>query len=97
MLRRLWPKSEMTSRAQTKRRLFRKSCYWAFAVLCLLSKAVTAQGQTPVGADSIPTQYRPTVGEVHPDFVFPNIETGKPVRLSDFRGKKVLLLHFASW
>lgn len=44
-----------------------------------------------------PKAYRPTVGEVHPDFVLPNIETGEATWLSQFRGKKVLLIHFASW
>ena len=39
----------------------------------------------------------PRVGEPHPDFVLPDIETGKPVSLSHFRGKKILLLQFASW
>jgi hypothetical protein len=41
--------------------------------------------------------YQPIVGQRHPDFTLPNIATGKPVSLSDFRGKKVLLIHFASW
>jgi hypothetical protein len=41
--------------------------------------------------------YEPRVGQRHPDFTLPNIATGKPVSLSDFRGKKVLLIHFASW
>jgi hypothetical protein len=41
--------------------------------------------------------YAPRVGQQHPDFTLPNIATGKPVSLSDFRGKKVLLIHFASW
>jgi hypothetical protein len=36
-------------------------------------------------------------GERHPDFTLPNITDGKPMSLSDFRGKKVLLIHFASW
>lgn len=35
-------------------------------------------------------------GQMHPDFILPNIEGGF-TRLSDFRGKKVLLFHFASW
>ena len=41
--------------------------------------------------------YQPKVGQLHPDFVLPNIETGEPVSLSQHRGKKVLLIHFASW
>jgi len=39
----------------------------------------------------------PKVGERYPDFTLANIADGKPVSLSDFRGKKVLLIHFASW
>lgn len=42
-------------------------------------------------------KYDIQVGQPHPEFVLPNIETGEPVSLSQFRGKKVLLIHFASW
>ena len=42
-------------------------------------------------------EYSPRVGERHADFTLPNIEDSKPVSLSQFRGKKVLLIHFASW
>jgi hypothetical protein len=41
--------------------------------------------------------YAPRVGEPHPDFVLPGIVDGQPVSLSQFRGQKVLLVHFASW
>lgn len=41
--------------------------------------------------------YSPRVGEPHPDFTLPNIADRTPVSLSQFRGKKVLLIHFASW
>ena len=41
--------------------------------------------------------YSPRVGEPHPDFTLPGIVDGQPVSLSQFRGKKVLLVHFASW
>ncbi|MDA7978377.1 MAG: redoxin domain-containing protein [Pirellulales bacterium] len=41
--------------------------------------------------------YRPRVGQRHPDFTLPNTADGTPVSLSDYRGKKVLLIHFASW
>ena len=41
--------------------------------------------------------YSPRVGEAHPDFVLPSIVNGEPVSLSQFRGKKVLLVHFSSW
>ncbi len=43
------------------------------------------------------TRYTPRVGQVHPDFVLPSIEDGAAIKLSDFRGKKVILMHFASW
>lgn len=42
-------------------------------------------------------QYEPVVGDVHPDFVLPAIDDQRRVALSDFRGKKVVLIHFASW
>jgi peroxiredoxin len=41
--------------------------------------------------------YAPQVGQRHPDFVLPTITDRKPVALSQFRGKKVLLIQFASW
>ena len=41
--------------------------------------------------------YRPEVGKPHPDFVLPRIGSREPISLSQFRGKKVLLIHFASW
>jgi hypothetical protein len=41
--------------------------------------------------------YEPNVGERYADFTLPDIRTGQPVSLSDFRGKKVLLIQFASW
>lgn len=41
--------------------------------------------------------YSPKVGNPHRDFVLPDIQTGKAVSLRDYRGKKVLLFHFASW
>ena len=48
-------------------------------------------------ADRSRAGYSPAVGTRHPDFTLPNIADGKPVSLSDFRGKKVLLIQFASW
>ena len=42
-------------------------------------------------------QYKPREGQRHPDFMLPNIADGKPVSLAQFRGKKVLLIQFASW
>lgn len=41
--------------------------------------------------------YSPREGKVHEDFMLPRIDNREPVFLSQFRGQKVLLLHFASW
>jgi peroxiredoxin len=41
--------------------------------------------------------YAPKVGQRHPDFVLPRIGDRTPISLSGFRGKKVLLVQFASW
>ncbi|MCZ6652612.1 MAG: redoxin domain-containing protein [Planctomycetota bacterium] len=56
---------------------------------CLTLMPVSAR------ADQEPT-IGTAVGEAYPDFVFPTLE-GQDVRLSDYRGRKVLLIHFASW
>ena len=60
--------------------------------LSLVASAILAT-TTSAFADA----YAPKVGRSHPDFTLPDIRTGKPVSLSDFLGKKVLLIHFASW
>lgn len=36
-------------------------------------------------------------GKAYPDIVLPRLEDGKPGSISEFRGKKVIVLHFASW
>ncbi len=41
--------------------------------------------------------YRPQEGQRHDDILLPRIDDRKPTTLSQFRGKKVLLIHFASW
>ncbi len=55
-------------------------------LVCLLSKPVCGQNG-----------YQIEQGTAHPDFILPSIEDGKAIQLSDYRGKKVLLMHFASW
>ncbi len=45
----------------------------------------------------IADDYSPRVGQPHGDFLLPRIDNGEAVRLSQFRGKRVLLVHFASW
>jgi hypothetical protein len=57
----------------------------ACGCLCLLAATSYAEG------------YSPRLGQVHPDFTLPSVVDHKPVSLSQFRGQKVLLIHFASW
>jgi hypothetical protein len=49
------------------------------------------------GQLSFAEPYAPRVGQRHTDFTLPAISDGRPVSLSDYRGKKLLLIHFASW
>lgn len=37
------------------------------------------------------------VGSVMPEFELPSIADGRAVRLSEYRGKKVILFMWASW
>jgi hypothetical protein len=39
----------------------------------------------------------PKAGQPFPEIAFPTLAGGKPVTLASFRGKKVLLIQFASW
>ena len=59
----------------------------------ILATIVVLAAAAPTFADP----YAPKVGQMHPEFTLADIQSGKPVSLSDFRGKKVLLIHFASW
>ncbi len=52
------------------------------------SAGVVQAGETPpIGTKA---------GQMYPDFLLPKLD-GDFGRLSDYRGKKVLLVHFASW
>ncbi len=60
-------------------------------VLCVCFAPTAEQSNAdeppPIGTD---------VGQMYPDFILPSLE-GEPIRLSDYRGRKTLLIHFASW
>ena len=62
-----------------------------FMAICFATFASTLSAQT------LRERYTPEVGKLHPEFVLPNIQSGELTKLSSFRGKKTLLLHFASW
>lgn len=71
-------------------------CFPAFRVVmlcCLVGNGLIAA----VRAQEPDDGYRPLVGQRHQEFKLPNIVTREKVHLSDFRGRKVLLIHFASW
>ena len=55
--------------------------------------ATTVIASSPLAAGG----YAIREGEAHPDFVLPSVRDTRPVALSQFRGKKVLLIHFSSW
>jgi len=72
-----------------------KSSFYSPAVLGLMSLAWLA---TPIAA----AEYAPKVGELHADFTLPNIngestDQRDAISLSQYRGSKILLIHFASW
>ena len=48
---------------------------------------VSAQDRPPIGVKA---------GEMYPDFRLPTLD-GELHRFSEYRGKKILLFHFASW
>jgi len=56
----------------------------------------TADGVTSVTLSGAATGDAPTVGKQAPDFAATTVD-GKPVRLSDFKGKPVWLTFGASW
>ena len=45
---------------------------------------------------AISTNVTVEVGDEAPDFTLPSLD-GSPIRLSDFRGKKLVLFMWASW
>ena len=65
-----------------------------FAVMGL---AILAVNYSIGWTQETPNRYRPVVGKEHPDFALPSIQDGSKIKLSDYRGKKVVLIHFASW
>jgi len=67
--------------------MLKRACLIAFAaaILCCV---------TPRDSRA---EYAPQVGQRHDDFLLPSLADWEPIALSQFRGRKVLLIHFASW
>lgn len=59
----------------------------SLVMLCMVSPSVRAGDVVAVGMD---------VGQRYPDILLPDLDGGFG-KLSDYRGHKVLLIHFASW
>jgi hypothetical protein len=59
----------------------------------LLSAALLGTAPPSAGAKEVPVR----VGEPYPDLVLPSLADGSPLSVARFRGRKVLLLQFASW
>ena len=66
----------------------------------MLSRALPMLIGLIVAAFPTFAQNLPTIGieegQAYPDFLLPTLDN-KRARLSDYRGKKILLFHFASW
>lgn len=74
----------------TTKRVFSKSMVAALLLACLSALApgrAYAEDRPAIGLKS---------GQMYPDFLLPTLD-GELHRLSDYRGKKILLFHFASW
>ncbi len=62
-----------------------------FATTTLVTSALLAQ--QPAAAPGLNPQLKVKVGDIAPDFTLPD-NNNKPVKLSDFRGKKNVVLAF---
>ena len=66
---------------------------WGICLLALWGQAAMIGA---LSAQRSP-RYPVPVGALHSDFKLPDVQGGQPISLSDYRGKKTLLVHFASW
>ncbi len=93
------PAARPANRNGTTNNLRRRD--WGRCVVALLlgwTGMMNARGQVPppaAGTDAPPV-IGTDVGEMYPDFYLPRLDGGFG-RLSDYRGRRVLLVHFASW
>lgn len=67
-------------------------------MVCLILRTLCMVGTLGlISPGPVADSYEPRVGQRHPDFSLPSIHDGTPVSLSQFRGRKVLLIQFAAW
>ena len=65
--------------------------HFALALALLVGALPAPQAQA-----AAPPEIGVREGQLYPDFLLPTVD-GEVARLSDYRGKKILLFHFASW
>lgn len=63
----------------------------------LLASLILVGAGSAAAQDAGPKRARVKVGEMHPEVRLPTIDRARTVSLSGLRGKKVLLIEFASW
>lgn len=63
----------------------------------LASKVLLAWLILVVGTLGVSFGQKVMVGEPAPDFAVPSLDGERTVRLSDFRGRRVLIFTWASW
>jgi hypothetical protein len=62
-----------------------------------VDRATAASCQQNTDAEKGSKMIGSGLGQVHPQIVLPSLTDGRPLNLGRFRGKKVLLIQFASW
>ncbi len=73
---------------------------WAASAGILLAAGLAlgwCSARRIAGAAEPATGYAPVAGQLHRPILLPRIDDGTPISLAQYRGKKVLLIHFASW
>ncbi len=67
------------------------------ALALLLAGSITAPAQRGSAAPSTGPALPVEVGKPFPVLALPALDSGRPVSIVDFRGKKIILHVFASW
>jgi hypothetical protein len=67
-----------------------------FVTASLLAGALPLEGTPPAGPVNR-LRIGTNVGDLHPLIALPSLDGKRALSLSQFRGKKVLLVQFASW
>jgi hypothetical protein len=64
---------------------------------CVVLMPFALAPAAPMPVASPPQAYAPKIGERHPPLVLPSIESREAIALEEYRGQRLLLIHFASW